>query len=261
MEMKLITYTAPQPPAFNYEELRAAVLAKAAEYEAAVYTDETVKLARDDRAKLNRLRKALNAERIRLEREYMKPFAQFKAQVDELIAIIDRPVQAIDQQIRAIEDERENAKMEEIKAHWQEALQAGKVPTGVSLVLVFERKWLNATMPMTAVKKAMYAKLEKMAADLAVLRALPSYTLDAEQTYLTTLDLAQAISEANEAQQIAERHAAYEAKWAQAQQATAQQAEWIGFEVLVTPLQARALAAYFKGNGIEFRPINNGKDE
>lgn len=262
MEMKLIPYTLPQAPAFNYDELLAAVQAKADEYAMAVYTDDTVKLARADRAKLNRLRKALNDERIRLEREYMRPFAQFKAQVDEIIAIIDKPVKAIDQQIKSIEDERKAAKMVEISAYWNEVLQAEKVPAGIALTQVFEDKWLNATMPMTAVKKAMDAKLEKMAADLAVLRNLPSYTLDAEHTYLTTLNLAQAISEANEVQQIAERHAALAAKWAQAQQAaSAQQGEWIAFEALLTPMQAQALAEYFKANGIVFRPINNGKDE
>ena len=71
MELKLIPYTVPQSITWNYEELKAELTAKASEYASIVYTDDQVKAAKADRANLNRLKKALNDERIRQEREYM----------------------------------------------------------------------------------------------------------------------------------------------------------------------------------------------
>ena len=50
-------------------------------YEITSASDEKIKEAKADKANLNKLKKALNEERIRREREYMEPFNDFKAKV------------------------------------------------------------------------------------------------------------------------------------------------------------------------------------
>ena len=64
-----------------------------------MYTDDQIKNAKSDRADLNKLKKALNDERIRCEKEYMQPFNIFKAQIDGIIKIIDKPVELIVKQL------------------------------------------------------------------------------------------------------------------------------------------------------------------
>ena len=44
---------------------------KVSMYETLVYTDDQIKEAKADKAQLNKLKKALNDERIRIEKEYM----------------------------------------------------------------------------------------------------------------------------------------------------------------------------------------------
>ena len=100
MEIRINDLSLPEKIIFNYEELKEGISAKVAHYKNLVYTDDQIKEAKEDRANLNKLKKALNDERIRLEKEYMIPFNTFKAQLNEIIKIIDEPVTMIDSQVK-----------------------------------------------------------------------------------------------------------------------------------------------------------------
>ena len=106
MELRINEVTTPEQITFNYDELKQELTEKMAFYETLVYTDEQVKDAKADRASLNKLKKALNDERLRQEREYMKPFDTFKAQINEIIGIIDKPVALIDKQVKDFEEKK-----------------------------------------------------------------------------------------------------------------------------------------------------------
>ncbi|WNV59438.1 DUF1351 domain-containing protein [Oscillospiraceae bacterium NTUH-002-81] len=73
MELRVEEYQLPQKISFNFEELKAELQEKTQHYETMVYTDDQIKEAKADRANLNRLKKALNDERIRREKEYLAP--------------------------------------------------------------------------------------------------------------------------------------------------------------------------------------------
>ena len=88
MEIKMNEMQLPEKISFNYEELKQELAAKVSMYETMIYTDDQIKEAKADKANLNKLKKALNDERIRLEKEYMVPFNDFKAKVNEIISII-----------------------------------------------------------------------------------------------------------------------------------------------------------------------------
>lgn len=273
MELKLNPFTPPEPLKFNFEELKGALIERTALYETVVYTEDQIKTAKADKADLNRLRKAINDERIRLEREYMQPFATFKAQIKELTDIIDESVQAVDKQVKAFDEKRKEEKRQQIEACWQEVLQADGVPAAVCFSHVWDEKWLNATVTVAAIKKAMVEKLEKVAADLAVVRSLPAYAFEAEECYLDTLDLAKAVSEAHRLEEMAKRKAEYEAaeqarRQAEESSATVQESrtvepapaaeparEWIAFQAYLTPDEARALGQYMKNNGIQYKAV------
>ena len=79
MELKVAEVQLPEAILFNYDELKKELTEKVKTYETMAYTDDQIKDAKADRANLNKLKKALNDERIRREKEYMQPFNEFKA--------------------------------------------------------------------------------------------------------------------------------------------------------------------------------------
>lgn len=275
MELRMAPYKPAEVPQFNYEELKAAVQERMARYEVAVYTDDQIKQAKADKANLNKLRKALNDERIRLEKEYLIPFNEFKAQVNEIISYIDRPVKLIDEQVRNFDERQKEEKYKKIAAYWHEVLAADKVPAGIRFDHLFSEKWLNASVSMKSIQEAIDAKIEQFDKDLAVIRSLPAYAFEAKEVYLSALDLAKAVSEAHRLEETAKRKAAYEAEQAQlkAEQAATiakketvepepvadmpaePKREWIAFQAYLTPDEARALGQYMKSNGIKYKAV------
>lgn len=271
MEVRIQPYKQPEKLVFNYEELKTAVQAKMELYETAIYSDDEIKTAKADKAALNKLRKALNDERIRQEREYMQPFAAFKAQINEIIAIIDKPIAAIDMQVKEFEERQKEAKFAQIEAYWNNC----ELPVPVKFLQIMDSKWLNASVSMKSIQEAIDAKVEQIGNDLSVIRQLPAYAFEAEQTYLTSFDLARAITEAHRLQEMAERKAAHEAEMQRiaeeqaasvSKNATVEPAsacdlptepkrEWIAFQALLTPEEAKALGNYMKSNGIQYKAV------
>lgn len=267
MELKMNDYQLPEKISFNFEELKAELTEKVSMYETMVYTDDQIKEAKADKANLNKLKKALNDERIRREKEYMVPFNEFKAQINEIICIIDKPCMVIDQQVKAFEDKRKQEKLDEITGLFNSL----EHPEWLHIAQIFDDKWLNASTSMKSVQEEITAKLEKISTDITTLSNLPEFGFEAVQVYKSSLDMNKAISEAQRMSQIAKAKAEAEAKKAAEQvpveatipvaedvaKAPAQDAskQWIKFQALMSIEDAVALKAFFNGRNIEFKAI------
>lgn len=109
MELKIMS---PQEGGFvkeikwNNEELKAEIAEKMQEYKSLVFTEETMKDAKADRAKLNKLKTAFEDERKRIKKLCMEPYETFEKQVKEVIALIEEPIRLIDQQIKEVEERK-----------------------------------------------------------------------------------------------------------------------------------------------------------
>ena len=282
MELKIEQYTPATEIVFNYDELKAELQAKANMYASIVYTAETVKDAKADRANLKSLQKALNDERIRREREFMKPFDEFKTRINEIIRIIDTPVMTIDTQVKAFEEAEKEKKRLEVVALWDSLAK----PDFITLDNVWSDRFLNKTATMSGIQNDMETFINRVNMDLATLASIPADDV-AMDAYKRTLNVASALEESNrikriqeaaearkraEAERAAEeaaRNAAVTAQQAaEAQEQTAVEetvteapkddsapilAKWMRFEAFMTVEQAVVLRDFCKANGIALR--------
>lgn len=272
MEMKVTEYQLPEKISFNFDELKAELTEKVSMYETMVYTDENIKDAKADRANLNKLKKALNDERIRREKEYMVPFNEFKAQINEIISIIDKPVAVIDKQVKAFEEQQKQDKLDAITNFFNSTLH----PEWLHFSQILDEKWLNASTSMKSVQDAIDARLEQITNDLSTLANLPEFGFEATEVYKRSLNMNNAISEAQRMSQIAKAKAEAEAKKAAEQIATQtdeavfnnapdisaqipeqpeEPKQWVKFQAYMTVDQAKALGQYMKANGIEYKAV------
>ena len=281
MELKINDYQLPAPIGFNYEELKQELTEKTAMYTNLVYTDEQIKEAKTDKASLNKLKKALNDERIRLEREYMLPFNDTKAKFNELITLIDEPVKAIDTQVKAYEEKQKQDKLDDITSFFNTT----EHPEWVHISQIFNDKWLNASVSMKSVKDEINSKLEQIQNDIATLQNLPEFGFEATEVYKTTLDINKALNEGKKLAEIAKKKAAHEAEQArlaaEAEVKKAEQVEgqieftdtktfeenvvkptqetpakmWVKFQAYMTVEQAKELKKFFFDRNIEFKAV------
>lgn len=290
MELRVNEVAIPEKISFNYEELKAELTEKVAFYETLVYTDDQVKDAKADRATLNKLKKTLNDERIRREKEYMQPFNEFKAQVNEIIGIIDKPIAVIDKQVKEFEDQK--------KANKQNAIEELFATIGfqnfVTLEKIWDPKWLNASVSMKSIEEQMRSRMYQIGDDVLTLHNLPEFGFEATEVYKQTLDINKAIKEAQRMAEITKAKADAEAKKKAAEESrkaeeerkakeikeeqrvivptepheqavtppepvqsadSTQERMVVRFEVLLTTEDAYALKEFFKSRSIEFKAI------
>lgn len=280
MELKVNEVIIPEKITFNYDELKRELTEKVSMYETLVYTDENIKEAKADRANLNRLKKTLNDERIRREKEYMVPFNAFKAKMNEIISIIDKPVAIIDKQVKEFEEKQKQEK----RAAIEEVFGTIGFQTFVTLDMIFNDKWLNASTSLKSIEEEMKQLMYRFSTDLLTLNNLPEFGFEAVEVYKTTLDINKAISEAQRMSQIAKAKAEKEAEHARLKadqdaamermiaeeeakkDATSSKIEqvepvadapkqWIKFQAYMTVEQAKGLGQYMKSAGIEYKAL------
>ena len=238
-----------KPIVWNYESLRADLEIALADYQNRVYTEDMIDEAKADRAKLNKLKKAINDERISREKEYMQPFNEFKAQAKELCEMIDTASSGIGEQIDGFEQKRVAEKMGSIKNTFKEI--ASLYPINfITLEMILNDKWLNKGTSDKAIAKEITDVFEKAVKDLDVIRKMPRYAFEAEEAYKTCLDLNKALADG-------ERAAEIQARKGQENQASAESeiAVEMSFKCKITKTQAQALSDFCKANGITLQRI------
>ena len=292
IELKVNEIAIPDAISFNYDEIKLELAETLQRYESMVYSADQMKAAKADKAALNKLRKALNDERIRREREYMAPFMDFKSKINELIALVDKPVLAIDTQVKAYEEQKKEEKRQQIQEYFENECD---FPEWLKLEQIFVPSWLNATCSMKSVEGDLKAMQEMIYKELAALAEMPAFGFEATEVYKQTLNLSAAINEGKRLADIQARKAEQERLKAEAEKAAeaekqAQLAaavgtmveiateavsaddleqqvddlqnerhddlkQWISFRALLTVPQAIELRDFFKARGIEFTKI------
>ena len=272
MQLEIEQYQLPEEIKFNFDQLKNEISLAVNKYEGLIYSDDQVQEAKKDRADLNRLKKALNDERIRRKKEYLKPFEVFESQIKEIVDIIDKPVQLIDEQLEGYEEDRKRKKREEIGAYWA---QETTHPDWITLPLIFQDKWLNASYSMTQIKKDIDSKVGQINYDMETLEMLPEYSFEAVEIYKTTLDMNKAIAEGQRLADIQKRKeeaekaekelmakveeeeaeaimADMEAEANPAPEQKEEKKMMVRFEVELTVDQAKELRSFFQERGIRF---------
>jgi hypothetical protein len=201
MELKIKEVQLPEKIEFNFEELKAELTTKTHDYKVMAYTEDQVKEAKTDRAKLNKLKKALNDERIRLEKEYMKPFNEFKGQVNEIIGIIDEPIAIIDSQVKEFEQRKKDEKRDSIIELWN----SKEKPEFLDEFDLFDERWLNSSVSMKKVEEDIDGIIKKTMDEVKIIEELPEYSFESLEEYKRTLDLSKAISEGKRLADIQKR--------------------------------------------------------
>ena len=193
MSMELILANAdvnlPQSIA-NLQQLKEELTPRLKKYNELVVTEDSIKAAKDDKAALNKLKKAIEEQRISIKKQYLEPYNILEAQCKEVVALIDAPIQAIDKQIKAFDEIEKQNKYKELEQAFAEL----NAPEWVQISDILNPKWENKTLKLDALKAEMAEKLQKINDDAAKIGEMygdKPYHLPILNRYKTTKDFSQ----------------------------------------------------------------------
>ncbi len=197
--MKQLNIDITQEPAVircNFEDVKAQLSAKMAEYQGAVFTEESKSVAKAELASLRKTRDEVEKRRKEVKAQCLVPYNDFEDKVKELLEIIDEPICLIDSQLKEMEAERIRKRHEDIEALYTDTV--GVWAEYLPLKTVYVKKWDNATTTLKQVEKELAEMAEKTSSEVAIIKNTNSdITDDALEVYKKTRDLGAVLTKVN----------------------------------------------------------------
>lgn len=176
----------------NAKDIKAMVEKILPNYDIANYNESNIDSAKKDKALLNASAKSLNDKRIEIEKEWMVPFDEFKSIVTETCKLIKSATDKIDTVVKESEQKEKDQKKKTIESFWM-----SKDFCLVSLVKIFDDKWLNKTSKIKDIQSEITSKIDKINDDIKTLEALDGDAETLKAMYLENLDINMTIQYAN----------------------------------------------------------------
>lgn len=214
----------PELPAirWNEAEVQQNLTEMLAAYTGRVYTPDTIKDAKADRAAVNKLDKQLSDAARSAKAFYMKPLEEFLQSTKQMQTRCKAVSGAIDQQVKAVEEAERQDKADALQAVYADCI--GELREMIPFDRLLVPQWLNKTYDLAKASRELRKSVETRREELRLIRENCGEDTEACTTeYLRELNLNAALVEHSRRQNArdAQRRAEAERMAAERAQATA----------------------------------------
>jgi hypothetical protein len=234
----------------QFEGIKTSLTQLVSKYKNLVVSEDAISEAKTDRAYLNKRKKFINDERIRLERNTI---GVLKEQCKELMGIIDEAVENIDTQIKVYEEKNKQDKLTEVAKIYEE-FGSECIP----FERVLKKEWLNKTYSLMNIKEEILQVTRDFESNKDALHALCENTAEWElalKVLIDTLSLPESIAKLNEVKKIAKLQS--QAKAFAPTEELDTKKYTIRFEVKATRHEIEDLSQYLSYKNIDFKQIKD----
>lgn len=156
----------------NFEEVKNQLYVQMDAYRNVVYTEETVKSAKEDVSMLRKVRKAIDDKRKEVKKAQMIPYEEFEQKAKELIQIIDDVINPISDQVETFEIKRKEERLAGIKKYFTEKVAGFE--KYISFNDVFVDSMLNVSTTAKSIKETFDAAIENVKKDVETIQSMKS---------------------------------------------------------------------------------------
>lgn len=248
---------------FNFDEMKAELSTNLEKYKNLVITEDKTKEAKADRAKLNKLKEAIENKRKEVKKLCLQPYADFETKVKELVALIDEPILQIDTAVKGYEQRKKDEKKNLLKAYFENCPNDPEVKAFVDFndFMKNREQLLNASYNLNNAYAEIEAWLSRVLEHLCILRGQAD-TLGLDYATLkikykeTNFDFATVVEYANKLKTEREKESNIPEHLQRTPITTVHSStKRIEFYVVVTSVQAKAIQTFFKENNIKYGAI------
>jgi hypothetical protein len=184
----------------NFEELKVSITEQMQVYMSLEVTEANKPERKKDIATLRKISKALNDKKVEVKNEFLTPYYEFENQVKGLQEIISQPINFLDNQVKEYEEKQRLEKIQYINDTYTEL--SGELAERISLSVLYDSKWENATVSKKTVKDDLTDKIAEIQQGIAVIKGMNSDKSEAAlEMYYENLNLPTAIGFINRYEQ------------------------------------------------------------
>lgn len=248
----------PKEITFNFSELKEWLEESLSLYDNIVVTEENKKEAKETRAKINKVAKAIDDQRIAVKKQYMKPYESFKIQCDQLKGICNEVAGKIDRQLKEMDERDKAERVNAIKQYFTENI--GEMEPFLTFEQVYESKWGNKSVSIEQVMQEIGQKIRNCEEGIETIRNLRSeFETEMIRTFIQNHNIYDALETQRRLMEIKERTGKKEPPKPEVKKEAEpddtekkEPIRTIDFRVYITATQLQALKEFLLANGIKY---------
>jgi len=176
------------------------------EYERLVYTDDSIKDAKKDKAALNKAKKVVEDARKVFKTKCLEPYEKLEPQIRELVDMIEKQKILIDDTVKDYEQRQKEAKELAVRDYYnQKAIVIGDMAEALYPKL-FDKKWVNATTSRTKYEEGVQEAINEALENITLIREMDSPFVDSLlEVYAKTVSMDQVKAKKAELEEAARK--------------------------------------------------------
>lgn len=181
---------------WNKDEVQKNLDEMLAAYTGRVYTPDSIKSAKADRALIRKWKTQLGSALTAANKLYTDSLEEFKASIREMQAQCTKVADAIDAQVKAVEQAEKEEKAASLRLVYQDCI--GELIPLISFERLLDKQWLNKTYDLSKASKDLRQAVENARSDIKFIRETCGEDAEPCTTeYLRSLCVNDAIREHN----------------------------------------------------------------
>ena len=173
-ELQVIKLDNTDIVSWDFPALKAELQEYLSDYAALIYTDETIKDAKNDRAYLNKAKKVIEDARKAYKARCLEPYEAIEPQIKELTDLIEERRLQIDETVKDYENRQKESKKKEVREYFDRI--SGCFGKNAERVYqkIFDPKWTNASTNTAKYREEIQIAVGSVNRDLESIKALNS---------------------------------------------------------------------------------------
>ena len=161
-------------------------------YSTLIFNDDQIAEAKNERASINKIIKKIADYRKDIITEFKKPIELFETTAKETEKILKETADFVDIQVKDFENQEKEEKRKQIEISFNQLIEDLKELVPINKL--FDEKWLNKTVKLSAIEEEIKSKLDNIRSGLKAIEELHSeFELEIKNTFLQDFDLSKAI--------------------------------------------------------------------
>ena len=173
-ELQLTAYESTPITAWDFDAIKAELARAVSVFASTVYTDESIKSAKEDKARLKKVKDVFEGARKEYKKQCMAPYEAVESKVKELTSLLDRQIAAVDAAVKDYDARMKEEKAKSVKAFYdKKSAPLGEMADQL-YDTIFDPKWLNASTPKSRYEAEILGKINTALQNVAAIKALNS---------------------------------------------------------------------------------------
>lgn len=169
-----LTVLNPQHIETNFEAVDAYLTEAMEPYTQLVVTEDSIGDAKKTLAQLRKLKDGINAQKIAVKREWMKPYTEYEDKAKQLMSRVEAGISNIDGQVKDYDARRKEQKLQELKDYFDQEASRYRVEEYLDWNLIRNPKWANASFSVEDAENEISGIITDTAKDIDYITGMES---------------------------------------------------------------------------------------